>query len=75
MLRITHFREKCIGCNGCVEVAPDRWRMSKTDGKSTLIEGKPKKGVYNALISEIELEENQQAAANCPVNIIRLKEV
>jgi len=40
MIRITQQREKCIGCNYCVELAYDRWRMSKRDGKCTLIDGK-----------------------------------
>ena len=44
MIRIIHQREKCIGCNYCVELAFDRWRMSKKDGKCTLIGGKNKKG-------------------------------
>ena len=72
MFRITHHRGKCIGCYACVEVAPDRWRISKKDGKSVLLEGKDKKGFYSAKVSDDELEENKQAAANCPVNIIKL---
>lgn len=73
MIRIVHLRQKCIGCNACVEVAPWRWRMSKKDGKSVLIEGKGKKGIYRAAVGEDELEENLQAAKNCPVKIIRIE--
>lgn len=43
MVRIIYHREKCIGCNGCVEAAPERWRISKRDGRSHLIEEKQKK--------------------------------
>jgi len=73
MFRIIHHRQKCIGCNACVEVAPYRWRISKKDGKSVLIEGKEKKGIYNVHASDDEFEENQIAAQNCPVNIIRIE--
>jgi len=73
MFRIIHHRQKCIGCNACVEVAPYRWRISKKDGKSVLIEGKEKKGIYNVKVSDDEFEENQIAAQNCPVNIIRIE--
>jgi len=72
MQRITFFRNKCIGCNACVEAAPDRWRVSHKDGRCTLVGGKEKNGVHHAIISDHELENNQMAAANCPVKIIRL---
>ncbi|GBD90238.1 hypothetical protein BMS3Abin04_00955 [bacterium BMS3Abin04] len=73
MFRIIHHRQKCIGCNACVEVAPGRWRISKKDGKSVLVEGKEKKRIYNAQVSDDELEENLIASQNCPVNIIRIE--
>ncbi len=72
MFRITYYREKCIGCNGCVEAAPDRWRVSRKDGKCTLIGGKEKKGIYQILLNMVEYEQNVMAAENCPVKIIRL---
>jgi ferredoxin len=46
--------------------------MSTKDGKSVLIEGKPKKGIYHAQVSDDELFDNKIAATNCPVNIIRI---
>jgi len=73
VFRIIHHRQKCIGCNACVEVAPYRWRISKKDGKSTLIEGTEKKNIYRVQVSEDELSENILAAQNCPVNIIRIE--
>jgi len=73
MIKIVHLRQKCIGCNACVEVAPWRWRMSKKDGKSVLIESKGKKGIYRVSVGEDELRENEQAAKNCPVKIIRIE--
>ena len=74
MIRLLQHRHKCIGCNDCVEAAPFRWRLSKKDGKCTLIGGKEKKGWYSVVISEDEKEENIRAAKNCPVNIIRLED-
>ncbi|WMJ74568.1 ferredoxin [Cytophagaceae bacterium ABcell3] len=73
MLQITYYRNKCIGCNGCVEAAPERWRISRADGKSNLINGREKKGIYTTTVNMTEYEENEQAAANCPMRIIKLK--
>ena len=70
--RIIHYREKCIGCNACVEAAPERWRMSRTDGKSTLIGGITKKGIQSVMVSNDDLSECRSAAINCPVNVIRI---
>ena len=75
MIRILHYREKCIGCNACVEVAPERWRISRNDGKSTLIGSTTKKGIQMVVIHKDELEVNTTAANNCPVKIIRLEPV
>ncbi len=72
-IRVIQFRAKCIGCNACVEAAPQRWRMSKKDGKSVLLGGKEKKGIYSVFIHADELESNQLAAKNCPVHIIRVE--
>ena len=75
MIRIMYQRIKCIGCNACVEAAPDRWRVSKKDGRCNLIEGKESKGVYTALVGDEELKENTTASKNCPVRIIRVEKV
>jgi ferredoxin len=72
MVRIIHFRQKCIGCYACVEVHPDRWRVSRKDGKSVLVDGQPKRDHFIATIHESEVEANLQAARNCPVKVIRV---
>lgn len=74
MVIITHHREKCIGCNYCVELAYDRWRMSKKDGKATLIGGENKRGFYTARVEDDEFEQNKKAAIACPVNVIQVKQ-
>ncbi|MFN8298956.1 MAG: ferredoxin [Chitinophagales bacterium] len=73
MIRITQQREKCIGCNACVEAADYRWRISKKDGKCTLIGAREKKGFYTALVHDDEWDDNRKAAENCPVHIIRIE--
>ncbi|MFM9577835.1 ferredoxin, partial [Streptomyces turgidiscabies] len=65
-------RARCIGCNACVEAAPGRWIVSKKDGKCILVGGVEKRGFYYALVPDHELDENQLAAKNCPVNIIQV---
>ena len=75
MIVITHQRDKCIGCNYCIELAPERWVMSKKDGKCTLIGGKDKKGFYTIRTTDDEFEANKEAAKVCPVKIIQVKKV
>jgi ferredoxin len=73
VIRITYYRSKCIGCNACVEAAPERWRVSKKDGRCNLVGGNAKKGVFIAEIDDDEYPQNEKAAANCPVKIINLQ--
>ena len=72
MPKILHHRSKCIGCNICYEIWPLRWRLSRADGKCTLVDGIEKKGVWQVVISADELAINQKAAEACPVKIIRV---
>lgn len=72
MIRITQQRIKCIGCNACVEAADYRWRISRRDGRCTLVGGVEKKGIYSALVDDHEWEDNLLAANNCPVRIIKV---
>ena len=73
MVVITHQRDKCIGCNYCVELAYSRWRMSKKDGKATLLGGENKRGFYTVRTDNEEYDDNVKAANACPVNIIKVK--
>lgn len=71
MISITYFRNKCIGCNGCVEADPSRWRVSKKDGKCNLIGGKDKRGIFTAQVGDEELQTLEAASKNCPAKIIK----
>ncbi|MBL1279075.1 MAG: ferredoxin [Fluviicola sp.] len=73
MVVITQQREKCIGCNYCVELAFDQWRMSKKDGKATLIGAENKKGFYTLRLDYEVFDSNKRAADACPVKIIKVK--
>jgi ferredoxin len=73
MVRIFHQRIKCIGCNYCVEVASYRWAMDETDGKSILTDSRENKGMFVAVVGNDEYDANAEAAAVCPVNIIRIE--
>lgn len=75
MIRIIQQREKCIGCNLCVEAADYRWRVSKKDGRCTLVGGKEKRGFYSVVVDDHELEDNLTAAKGCPVNIIQVHQI
>jgi ferredoxin len=73
MITVTHQRAKCIGCNYCVELAPDYWRMSKKDGKAVLLGAVDKKGFYSLRMRDDEADVNLKAAKVCPVNIIKIR--
>ena len=75
MVRIVQQRAKCIGCNACVEATNHRWRISRKDGKCTLIGGVDKKGFYTVMVGDDEYEANSAAAKHCPVNIIKVEKV
>lgn len=75
MIVITLQREKCIGCNYCVEAAAYRWRMSKKDGKAVLLGGKEKRGFFTIRVNNDEFDDNKIAAERCPVKIIQVKEI
>lgn len=73
MVRIIQQRSKCIGCNACVEAALYRWRLSRKDGKCTLVGATVKKGFYTVVVGDDEYNENLNAARHCPVNIIKIE--
>ena len=75
MVIITLQRNKCIGCNYCVELAPNQFRMSKKDGKSVLLHSNDKKGFFTIKSPDMSiLEDAVKAKEACPVNIISVKE-
>lgn len=69
---ITHQRNKCIGCNYCVELAREQWRMSKKDGKATLLKARDRAGFHTLRVEDQYYDENMKAAEACPVNIIKV---
>ncbi len=75
MVIVTLQRDKCIGCNYCVEMDPVHFQMSKKDGKSVLIHSKDAKGFFTLKSSNHVLVEGFELAAKaCPVKIITVKE-
>lgn len=72
MVRIVFLRHKCIGCNACVEAAPDRWRVSRKDGRCNLVGGDQKQGIFRTLVSLDEFERNEVARKNCPTRAIQV---
>jgi len=73
MIRITHQRGKCIGCNYCVEVAPNTWYMDEKDGKAILKGAKQKKEFYHLITGDDEYDDNLEAQNLCPVKIIKVE--
>ncbi len=76
MVVITLQRNKCIGCNYCVELAPEQFQMSKKDGKTVLLKSTDKKGFHTLKSPNHAIVEKSEAAAKaCPVHIISVKEI
>lgn len=76
MVVITLQRKKCIGCNYCVELAPEQFQMSKKDGKCVLLRAIEKKGFFTLKSQEHHIfDDCDKAAKACPVNIISVKDV
>ncbi|MCB0470244.1 MAG: ferredoxin [Flavobacteriaceae bacterium] len=76
MVVVTLQREKCIGCNYCVEMAPGQFRMSKKDGKSVLLHSSNKKGFHTMKSpDDFILDDCQNASKACPVHIIDVKKI
>lgn len=76
MVIITLQRNKCIGCNYCVELAPNQFQMSKKDGKSVLLHAIEKKGFFTLKSNEeVIFDACDKASKACPVKIISVKSV
>ncbi|NER14996.1 ferredoxin [Leptobacterium flavescens] len=76
MVVVTLQRNKCIGCNYCVEVAPGQFRMSKKDGKSVLLHATEKKDFHTLKSPDNTIfDACSQAEKACPVKIITSKMV
>lgn len=72
MHKVIQYLSKCIGCGICYELQPELWRMSKKDGKATLIKAVGKKQVFILSIPDSEVPKSQEIAAACPVRIIKI---
>ncbi len=72
MVKVVHYRKKCIGCGNCVLQAPCFWEMDE-DGKSNLKYAKDKNGVFILEIHDSDVEKNTLAARDCPSRIIKIE--
>jgi ferredoxin len=72
MQKIIHYRNKCIGCGVCHEQQPALWRMSKKDGKATLLKAIGKKDVFILDIPDAVVVHTQEIARACPVRVIKV---
>jgi ferredoxin len=72
MPNIIHYRTKCIGCGICYELQPELWRMSKKDGKATLLRSVKKKDVYVLELNKHNFQKSKEVAEACPVRIIKV---
>lgn len=71
-LKVIHDRQKCIGCNSCVTIAPQSWIMDEKEGKSVLIGSKKNGRFYSGNIFACDEDLNREAAKACPMRIIKI---
>lgn len=72
MSKIIHFRNKCIGCGICYELQPALWRMSRKDGKATLLNATVKKDIHQVSV-KVSNGLTAFVAKSCTVNAIKLE--
>jgi ferredoxin len=72
MAKIIHYRDKCIGCGVCFEMQPEIWRMSKKDGKATLLRATEKKTIHILPLHPSLESLTIVVAKACPVKIIKI---
>lgn len=72
MPKVVHYRNKCIGCGICFEMLPSVWRMSKKDGKATLLNAIVKRDIAVLSINSTIEERLKAIAKACPVKIIKV---
>ena len=71
--KVVHDRQNCIGCAMCAQLCPQSWKIREEDGLASL-EGADKKGdLHVGEIHESDLEDNLNAEASCPVNVIKVE--
>ena len=70
--KIVHFRKNCIGCNSCVNIAPQTWVMDEKEGKSVLVGAKQKGDLFVGEVFDCDLEANRRAAEACPTRVIQI---
>jgi ferredoxin len=72
MPKIIHYRNKCIGCGICYELQPDLWRMSRKDGKATLLNATVKKEIHQ-VSAHAAVQLSKFVAKSCTVNAIKVE--
>jgi ferredoxin len=72
MAKIIHYRDKCIGCNICFEMQPEYWRLSRKDGKATLVGSLLKKDTHILAIPDQDIDISRDVASHCPVKVIKV---
>ncbi len=72
MVKIIHQRKKCIGCEVCVLVCPDFFEMDSKDNLARLKNSKETKDYFELEVENVDCIKD--AAAMCPVKIIKIKD-
>ena len=72
-------RKTCQGFGACVELCPQFFKLSETDGKSTMLKNSKKTVEESKVVKEVfetdDLECAKRGAEACPYNAIHVTDV
>ncbi len=70
--KIIYDRNNCIGVGSCTILAEKFWKMAQDDKADLVGAREIGNGIWELEIDESVLEENKEAARNCPVGVIKV---
>lgn len=74
MIKVIYYREKCIGCSSCSDIASERWEIDEVDGKCNLLGSENKRNnIFILNTTEDEYISLTEVSDSCPVGIIEVK--
>jgi len=68
-MKVVHIKPECISCGACAALHPDQWVMDD-DGLAQLVDGVAVNENFERQLTIDDVEDYQEAADVCPVNII-----
>lgn len=72
-IKVTHYKDKCIGCGACIANAPQNWEIDE-NGLAKLKGSICKRNFYIGEIDQQDYQDNKDAEFSCPMRIIEVSD-